>query len=173
MAVQTIDTYKGYETRVIVYIKEDGSGAAPADWAPATAGDGMTLIGIATDVSCSASTEVTDITGLNQQTPYNTKAGNITYEWSLDQFFTTTKWQDDAATPNEYHPLEMISSGKKFAMQIAQMNGKGETATAEECEIELTQCTVSNDEATVSGSDGDLTISMSGSAAARNITVAS
>jgi hypothetical protein len=172
MAVQTIDTYKGYETRVIVYIKEDGSGAAPTAWAPATAGDGMTLIGIATDVSCSASTEVTDITGLNQQTPYNTKAGNITYEWSLDQFFTTTKWQDDAVTPNEYHPLEMISSGKKFAMQIAQMNGKGETATAEECEIELTQCTISNDEATVSGSDGDLTISMRGSAAARNITVA-
>jgi len=172
MAVQTIDTYKGYETRVIVYIKEDGSGAAPVDWAPATAGDGMTLIGIATDVSCSASTEVTDITGLNQQTPYNTKAGNITYEWSLDQFFTTTKWQDDAVTPNEYHPLEMISSGKKFALQIAQMDAKGETATTEECEIELTQCTISSDEATVSGSDGDLTISMSGSAAARNITVA-
>ncbi len=170
MAVQTIETYKGYEVRVLLYIDEDGNGGEPDTWASAT--DGVTLIGVATDVSTSASTDVTDITGLNQQTPYNTKQSNISYEWSLDQLYTTTEWQDDATSPVSYNPVNMINSGMKFAIQIAGMDAKGETASDDEFTVVLTQCSISDDELSVSGSDGDMTFTMSGKAASRTAVVA-
>lgn len=169
MTVQTIDTFKGYNVRVRMYIKSDGSGDAPADWDAGYGGStGINLIGVATSVSTSATSDITDITGLNQQTPYNTKQGNISFEWSLDQFYTTSKWTDDTVTPVEFNPVNMIKSGKKFALQISGLDKAGEDDTATSLtDVTLTQCSIGSDELSIDGSEGDLTFSMSGKAADR------
>lgn len=168
MAKQTIKTYKGNEVRCRVHIASDGSGDAPADWEAGTVG-GITVVGIATSAEVKGKTDVTDINGLNQQEPYNTKAGNITYDWKLDQLFITANWVDDSGT--EIHPANMIKSGKKFAFQISGMNDVGENATASEFDITCTQCSVGDDSIAVDGSDGDVTLNMSGKCASRNTVV--
>ena len=159
-----VETYKGYEIRVQIYIASDGLGAAPTSWNEGSTG--VNLLGVATSASTSGSASATDITGLNQQEPYNTKQGNISYEWSISQLYTLSEWTDSSST--NINPMDMLGSGKKCAIQISGMSAAGEDSSTNELDIVLTRCSVDSDELSVEGSEGDWTLTMSGRAATRD-----
>ena len=176
MATSSYTTFKGYECKVEIYIKTDGSGDEPADWSAQS--DGMTVIAVGTGVTANASAEVDQIHGLNQRAPYCTKEGYIDYNWSIDTLYVVSTadaqytYDDDAVTPNEYDFLELISNDKKFAMLISLLDSEGEAAAVSTImEISLANCSIESSDFEITR-DGDATASLSGVAVSRTVATA-
>lgn len=165
MAIVTKNTFKGYECKVEIAIAADGSGALPTSW-----GTDTNILAVGKSVSCSGSADVEEIHGLNQQAPYTTKQGHLSWEWSVDSLYTTDVYQTEEETPtSEFDILQLLDSGMKFAMKITLLDGAGDKDTSTEAaSIELSGCTPEEDSFEVSD-DGDATVSLSGKATGRVI----
>lgn len=146
-------TYNGQDVKVMFYQDGTTPGAAPSDWE-----SDSTVFAVATGFSQNTSKEVNGKYGFGNQTPQLLKEGQITYEWSVDNLYTTTDYGGNSL-------LDMINGGQTFALYIQTLDSTG----SEDSSVELLFCEADQDN--LEGSeDGDVTCNLSGQAKTRNVT---
>lgn len=151
-------TYNGQDVKIMFYQSSSDAGALPEDDDKTWDDDGD-VFAVATGASHNTSKEINGKYGINHQTPQLLKEGQITYEWSVDNLYTTDEYGGK-------NLLELINGGETFALKLAFLGSDG---TTEDTVVELAYCKADQDN--LEGSeDGDVTCNLSGQATERTIS---